>query len=104
MIRVIYRWKIKPGHETGFIAAWDRMTRAIRDAVPGARGSLLLRPSPLEMIAIARWESVEAWKALKSLQLEPEAWKIMSDAIDTTPGPAAPEVCEELVELTRLDP
>ena len=42
MFCVIYRWRLKPGHDDDFVAAWARLTRAIRDG-RGGLGSRLHR-------------------------------------------------------------
>ena len=67
MIRVMYRWKVTPGQENVFAKAWTQGTKAIRSTVKGARGSLLLqsRKNPCEFVAIARWASVEDWRAFR---------------------------------------
>jgi len=65
MIRVMYWWKVQPGQEEAFAAAWIGITRWIRTHVAGARGSLLVRSAedPHEFVAIARWVSRAAWDA-----------------------------------------
>ena len=67
MIRVMYRWTVTPGQEAVFAQAWTHGTKVIRATVKGARGSLLLqsRQNPCEFVAIARWASVEAWRAFR---------------------------------------
>jgi heme-degrading monooxygenase HmoA len=67
MIRVMYRWKVHPGQEDVFAKAWTQGTKAIRATVKGARGSLLLqsRKDPCEFVAIARWSSVDDWRAFR---------------------------------------
>jgi heme-degrading monooxygenase HmoA len=67
MIRVMYRWKVNPGQEGVFARAWTHATKVIRATVKGARGSLLLqsRTDPCEFVAIARWASVEDWRAFR---------------------------------------
>ena len=67
MIRVMYRWKVNPGQEDVFAKAWTQGTKVIRATVKGARGSLLLqsRKNPCEFVAIARWTSVDDWRAFR---------------------------------------
>ena len=67
MIRVMYRWTVTPGQEHVFAQAWTQGTKIIRSTVKGARGSLLLqsRKNPCEFVAIARWSSVEDWRAFR---------------------------------------
>jgi heme-degrading monooxygenase HmoA len=63
----MYRWKVNPGQEAVFAQAWTHGTKVIRATVKGARGSLLLqsRKDPCEFVAIARWASVEDWRAFR---------------------------------------
>src|SRR5438132_232766 len=65
MIRVIYRWRVRPGEEASFRCAWERATTSIRANTRGARGSFLLqsRQSPGEYVTIAGWGSFEDWEA-----------------------------------------
>jgi heme-degrading monooxygenase HmoA len=63
----MYRWTVNPGQEEVFAKAWAHGTKVIRATVKGARGSLLLqsRKNPCEFVAIARWTSVEDWRAFR---------------------------------------
>jgi len=67
MIRVMYRWTVKPGQAHVFAQAWSQGTKIIRRTVKGARGSLLLQSqkNPHEFVAIARWASMEDWRAFR---------------------------------------
>jgi heme-degrading monooxygenase HmoA len=58
---------VNPGQESVFAKAWTHGTKVIRATVKGARGSLLLqsRKNPCEFVAIARWASVEDWRAFR---------------------------------------
>lgn len=107
MIRVVYTFPVRPGHEQTFAAAWHAVTAAIRAHVEGARGSLLLRDptAPHEFTAIARWTSRTAWEAFQS-----SAWsdptvaadvQAMRDAIS---GPRSQTIYEEVDDLTVTDP
>jgi heme-degrading monooxygenase HmoA len=79
MIRVVYRWQVKPGHADVFAKAWAQGTKIIRATVKGARGSLLLQSqkNPCAFLAIARWSSLEDWRAFRrSEPPAPEAFRI----------------------------
>lgn len=102
MLRVIYRWKVKNGQEEAFADAWAKATKSIRMNAPGARGSLLLRSrrDPAEFVAIARWESAEAWTSARMPgrpAADPEAQKIMHD---TAGDVISAEFYDELHDLT----
>ena len=67
MMRVVYRWQVEAGKEEVFAKAWATGTKAIRSKIKGARGSLLLqkRTDPPTFVGIARWLSLEDWKAFR---------------------------------------
>ena len=68
MIRVVYRWKVKEENFADFKKVWVRTTNHIHETVPGAPGSFMLR-SPedkTEVLTVAKWDSVESWKAFWS--------------------------------------
>lgn len=66
-MRVAYRWQVEAGQEEVFAKAWAVGTKAIRSKIKGARGSLLLqkRTDPPTFVGIARWLSLEDWKAFR---------------------------------------
>src|SRR2546421_8223216 len=65
MIRVMYRWTVKPGHEDEFLRNWEAGTRRIRDECAGSYGSMMLRSDihPERFYGVGRWESRQAWEA-----------------------------------------
>ena len=72
-MRVMYRWKVKPGKEQVFARAWTDGTKFIRGTVKGARGSLLLQSGKniCEFVAIARWTSAADWQAFRRAEKPP---------------------------------
>jgi len=66
VIRVIYRWTVVAATEDQFIDAWREATERIRDQVPGAMGSTLLRPAdaPNTVVGLARWQRRDDVEAL----------------------------------------
>jgi heme-degrading monooxygenase HmoA len=55
---VLYRWRVKPGAESTFVAAWARITERLhRDH--GSLGSRLHRGSDGLWYAYAQWPSAE---------------------------------------------
>ncbi len=67
MVRVIYRFKVKPGQEKAFVAAWTETNNAIRNKCVGARGSVLLRGSTnmTDYVGLAMWNSMDNWQGMR---------------------------------------
>ncbi len=59
VIAVIYRWRIHPGQEAAFAAAWRQVTDAIY-AHCGSHGSCLHQGADSTFVAYARWPSEAA--------------------------------------------
>ncbi len=99
-MRVLYRWRVKPGEEDAFASAWAQATKTIRSKVKGARGSMLLRSSrdPSEFIATARWDSFQDWQAF--MQSDPEAFRVMSAASQMLSAEVFDEV-EDLLDYAE---
>ena len=59
MIRVVYRWRVEQERQEEFARWWHEGTLRIRDANPGAFGSVLCRSTsdPALLVGIARWNS-----------------------------------------------
>ena len=64
MIRVIYRWEVRPKDFEDFRRVWTTTTNRVHESVPGALGSFMLRASDSdsEVLTVAKWESMESWK------------------------------------------
>ena len=62
MFAVMYRWRLKPGTESEFVAAWADRTRAILET-EGGLGSRLHRADDGSIVAYAQWPSRAAWEA-----------------------------------------
>lgn len=65
MIRIIYEWRVESSNLDRFQETWRQTTTGIHETVPGARGSFLLLDDSdaSRILTIARWDSVEDWKA-----------------------------------------
>ena len=65
MIRVVYKWRVPKENFAEFQQTWTKTTNNIHETVAGALGSFMLRSfdSEDEVITVAKWDSVESWKA-----------------------------------------
>jgi len=77
---VLYRWRIKPGCEEDFAAAWGRLTEMMR-AERHALGSRLHRADDGTFVAYARWPSKAAWSAAEAEPPKSAARALMAAAI-----------------------
>jgi hypothetical protein len=55
---VLYRWRLRPGHESSFVAAWSRITQSLRDD-GGSLGSRLHRGTDGIWYGYAQWPDSE---------------------------------------------
>ena len=78
---VLYRWRLHPGREDDFVAAWAEMTAAIRRE-RGGLGSRLLRSDDGTWVAYAQWPDRAAWEAAQAGEsVAPAAAAVMGAAI-----------------------
>lgn len=94
MIRVMYRWTVKPEDREEFMQIWEAGTMKIQTACTDAMGSILLCSSehPEYFYGMARWPSKEAWQAgqeaIPSLGLEgppPDSECFFEELVDIVP-------------------
>jgi heme-degrading monooxygenase HmoA len=99
MIRVVYRWSVDPQQADAFVAAWWEATRYIQQAWPDARGSVLLK-SQVDAnvyLAVARWNSVDAWAlSRQSASVVPAA--VIERMAAATAGPASYDIFDEVLD------
>ncbi len=76
---VLYRWRLHPGREAGFIAAWSRLTERLKER--GSLGSRLHRGPDGLLYGYAQWPSDEVRLAAFAENLDPDASEQMSAAI-----------------------
>lgn len=97
MIRIIYTWRVAPENIDAFQDAWRQATTTIRDSVEGARGSFMLRETddPGKVLTVARWDSLDAWKAFWKVEGPPEMGLMhrLGERISV-------QVCEEIADFT----
>lgn len=69
MIQVIYRWDVSLENRAAFLAAWEKTTKAIREATEGARGSFCVMSveRPTEILTVAKWDELAQWKAFVTI-------------------------------------
>jgi len=80
--RVLYRWKVKPGHEDAFRDAWATGTLRIRETCKSGGAELFSGPGGL-FLSLARWPSEEMRsRCLNESGVADEPWaQTMNDCI-----------------------
>lgn len=97
MFVVQYRWRLQPGSESSFRAAWRTMTLAIRDR-HGTSGSRLHRTDDGELVAYAVWPSRQAWEAARAHPpADPEAGAAMRACVAHSYGAIPLEIIDDLL-------
>ena len=93
MVRIIYRWTVKPGDEEQFIRHWKEGTHKIQANCAGAHGSYLTRSmkNAQHFFGTARWESADAWTS---------AQDVMRKLNLPGPLPETADFYEEIAEIT----
>jgi hypothetical protein len=98
MFVVLYRWRIKAGHEDEFRAAWQRATERIADRY-GAFGSRLHLVDDGSWLAYAQWPDRARWQKMRSsAPVAPEDFAIMERASDDDAGFPFPYLTMELTD------
>ena len=84
MVVFVYRWRLKPGSEETFRAAWEEATKAL--LALGSGGSALFRAQDGTFWGIARWPDSETRAAAFATRVgEPsDAGARMADCIAET--------------------
>jgi heme-degrading monooxygenase HmoA len=94
---VIYRWRLKPGTQASFRAAWERVTRIIREE-HGGLGSRLHRVDDGSYLAYAQWPDRASWTAMQSAPpADPVASGVMADCIEERLSPILLEPLADLL-------
>jgi quinol monooxygenase YgiN len=97
MFCVIYRWQLKPGREDDFLAAWERLTRAIRDDRDGL-GSRLHRAENGLWVAYAQWPDRATWEAAQERESpDPDATAAMAETVAERDEPLLLEAVADLL-------
>jgi len=97
MFAVQYRWRVKPGTEDAFRAAWRAMTESIRER-HGTSGSRLHRTDAGELVAYAVWPSRQQWEAAgQQPSANPAAGDAMRACIQQSLGATPLDVVDDLL-------
>lgn len=83
MFVAIYHWRVKPGREAAFRAAWIAVTEATYRTY-GSLGSRLHRDTDGAWVAYAQWPSRDAWEAAwkRGEPADPAATAAMRDCVE----------------------
>jgi heme-degrading monooxygenase HmoA len=97
MFCVIYRWRLKPGREKEFVAAWEGVTRSLRDH-RGALGSRLHRAGDGRWVAYAQWPDRAAWESARDrTPADPDAAAAMAETVAERDEPLLLEAVADLL-------
>jgi heme-degrading monooxygenase HmoA len=98
MFVVLYRWRIKSGHEDEFRDAWRRATNKITERY-GALGSRLHRVDDGSWLAYAQWPDRERWQLMRSsAPVAPEEFTTMQRLEDASASFPFPFLTMELTD------
>ncbi len=92
MFVAVYWWRVKPGKEAQFRAAWRRGTEHIRRRY-GSLGSRLHQDLDGRFVGVAEWPDEATWRRAfeaKMVYDDPETRAAFVDAIAETPPGNAP--------------
>ena len=102
MFVAVYGWRVHPGKEEQFRAAWRRGTELIAQKY-GGLGSRLHRAEDGRFIAVAEWPDRETWQKPfdeKMAYDEPETRAVFVDAVADAGDPLhLMEVTDDLLGL-----
>ena len=107
MFVAVYWWRVHPGKEEQFRAAWRRGTEHIT-RIYGSFGSRLHRERDGRFVGYAEWPDEATWRSAFDRRMvydEPETRAAFLDAVAETPADADPiftmHVTDDLLLRTR---
>jgi heme-degrading monooxygenase HmoA len=108
MFVAVYWWRVHPGKEAQFRAAWRRGTELI-NAKYGSHGSRLHHTPDGRFVGVAEWPDEATWRAAFDAKMaydEPETRRAFLDAIaESPPEPLLTmEVTDDLLQRTGALP
>ena len=94
---VIYRWRVHPGMEESFTAAWETLTRGIREG-RGGLGSRLHRAEDGTWVAYAQWPDRATWANMQEMgSLDAAASADLKEAVAESFDPILLEPVRDLL-------
>lgn len=110
MFVAVYWWRVKPGKEAQFRAAWRRGTELITQKY-GSYGSRLHRDRDGRFVGYAEWPDRATWQRAfdaKMIYDDPETRRSFVDAIEEAAPNGEPsfamEVTDDLLTARRSQP
>jgi quinol monooxygenase YgiN len=90
-------WRVKPGREDEFVAAWQEFAAWTAAEIPGAMWATLVRDEvdPSHFLSIGPWESkdaIEAWRATDGFRERVERIRELLDGFEAMTGEAVADV------------
>ncbi|MBS2032687.1 MAG: antibiotic biosynthesis monooxygenase [Deltaproteobacteria bacterium] len=99
MVVFVYRWRLVPGKEDVYRAAWRKVTLGIRET-QGGLGSRLHRAADGTWLAYAQWPSVEARERARAMgSPDPAASEAMRGCIAERFDELVLEVVDDLLPM-----
>ena len=89
MTVLLYQWRLVPGKEDQFVAAWSAITKVLKQQ--GSMGSALFDGPDGTVFAIARWPDLATRQSSSARLADPENYALMIEAI-------AEELQEQILE------
>lgn len=101
----LYRWRLHPGSEVRFVAAWSRVTRLLRSERGSLGSRLHCGPEGL-WYSYTQWPSAAAKaEGLARPSVDPEAWRQLRECIaESLPELVLEPVADFLTPLAPFSP
>ena len=100
MFVAVYWWRIKPGQEERFRAAWRRGTELIQERY-GSLGSRLHRAQDGRFVGTAEWPDEATWQAAMDVKMvydAPDTRRVFVEAVEEGGVAFAMEVTDDLLD------
>ena len=100
MFVAVYWWRIKPGQEERFRAAWRHGTELIQDRY-GSLGSRLHRAQDGRFVGTAEWPDEATWQAAMDVKMvydAPDTRRVFVEAVEEGGVAFAMEVTDDLLD------